>query len=98
MQINIYGKTKEIADKKLKNIFDSLDKSDIEKVWVSSIYYPYMVQTHSGDIYRALFVSDYCRGYKCDKAYIDKNISLEKLNSFVFHTLIDCKDENVEYF
>ena len=38
------------------------------------------------------------RGYRCDKAYIDKNLTLDELNYIVIPICVYCSRENVTVF
>lgn len=86
MNVLVFGSTYEIARMHLLSMVDDMKYGDI-KTMHQSMNETY-VELKNGDTYQALCASENARGYKCDKAYVNKEIDSEIVDRIIKPILI----------
>lgn len=99
MKILIFGITIRNAINKLEEILSDMRYGDVFNVRRTSN--DMSVELFNGDIYKTVTASQYARGYKCHKAYIQNGIDKEIHDCVILPTLCRSdlpKEEQVVYF
>jgi hypothetical protein len=93
LSVAVFGKTKKEAEKFLIQLVNNMKFGDVESVIQASRT---EVILKNGSRYIALTASDCSRGYRFEKAYVQKGIDQELLN-FIIRPYFS-GEENIEYF
>lgn len=84
------------ANTKFKEIYKFIKPFDIENICNSE--YRKIIQLYNGDTYVWIRPREEIRGYRCEKAFIDRGLTLKELNNFVFPACVCCVKNMVKIF
>lgn len=95
----VFATTEEKATKYLESMVEKMDDKDIK--YISRFMGDIRFGLVNGDTYQVVSATDGCKGYRCDRVFVDNGIDLDILNQVIRPRICGSKlskEEQIVYF
>jgi hypothetical protein len=95
----VFATTREKAITFLEKLIGEIRYKDIKHIWKSDKQGELEVELKDGTTYKVVSASDNSRGYRCDKAYVEKSVDKEIIDCIIKPILCySIEKEQIVYF